>query len=81
MIFEGVVLDVEHIGKRPGTRYRVELYIAAGDHRDALVYMVWNEAYDEPHLYCYYHQSATCQCVAAVKALRMDARLDTDETR
>ena len=77
-MYEGVVLDVEPIGKRPGTRYRVELYIAPGDHRDALVYMVWNEAYGELHLYCYYHKSAGCQCVAAVEQVRKDAHIDSD---
>lgn len=74
---EGAVYDVQMVGRRPGTRYIVDL-IVHGEKRRAMVYMVWNEAYGEPHLYCYYHASATCQCCEAVKDFRGEAHIDTD---
>ena len=77
--FEGLVTDCEAVGKRPGTRYRIELLFPYNVYAVALVYMRWNEVGACAHLWCYFHRSAGCQCVYAVQDLRKQAGIDPDK--
>lgn len=73
-MLEGMVVGTDQIGKRAGTRYRVEL-AAMDESLTALVYMEWDRTDNVPYLWCFLHKSAACQCVAAVRELRKDAGL------
>lgn len=79
-MFGGVVIACDSIGTRPGCRYRVVL-LDGLERVVALVYLRHKETDEafEVFLWCYLHRSLSCQCCAAVKRMRHDAHIDTDE--
>jgi hypothetical protein len=86
--YEGAVLEVEHIGKRKGTRYRVTLAMIDGEEKEALVYLDGKETIDEyghaayeTYFMCWFHRSVACQCVEAVKDERKRCFQDPTENK
>lgn len=88
VFFEGAVLDVEAIGKRPGNRYRVELAMMSGEVFSALVYRQGKEVINEfghadfeLYFMCWFHRSVACQCVEAVVEERKRCFLDPTDNK
>jgi hypothetical protein len=83
--YEGAILDVQSIGRRLGTRYRVELAMIDGEVWDALVYWEGIEGINadghatfETFFRCWFHHATNCQCCEAVAEERKRCFLDTD---